>query len=772
MASLQPPVGSDSAADDEQPNMFEVEFDGIDVDEFRHHAKRLHENGLPPLAIGNETSKRPWHRGVTGRGGVDAELDEIESWPEDVVRRIDSGVNGVLNLGIRMPVGGIGIDIDDYVTANGQAKHGLRTIAERSTRLGSLPLTYRLSARSFESGSGIRLYRVNAPDGWEARGELKAADGSPGHVEFIQRHHRLAVVPPSIRPDLGDGVRVRLYDERTGEEVPDGIVPPISEWAALPDAWRDAITKQARAGGGRGEATAEEVEQFRADCTEDYWPNLLPRIVKRVSDERDSTRNTARDELCRAARHARIGCFPWKRARDELEAAARESYAARGEADRFDLAEIDRLEQFAIGEALADDIEELQRRAAADLSWKPGGTAPEHVTPWENWMRIRRALDRNGGRIPMKPMDSDTNGELPDGRGDDKHQTPSGQRVIRWRTGSEVRDDVPEWGFEHNGKGCIQRATLALFAGRPGAGKSTGARWFASEFTRGTLGGCFYGEPQNVAYIASEESIEYMVKPSLRAHGADMSRIHFPHVEIDGQEVRLNSRDDEARLIKDLTDRGISVVFVDPVMSAIGSKVNINNNNEVRECIEPWSRIARAINGLVICIVHLTKAPGGDVVAAINGSSAFGEVARAVIAFAKDQQSTEGIRVLSQEKNNAGTEDLALEYVIESHRVETDAGKAADVGKFVIKGPSDRRVSDVLQVDPKDRNVAKAGTKMCEVLECVRTAGHPTAAATVAQALGLSSDMAGKYLRRLADTGFISKTGRGQFEYRERGAEA
>lgn len=355
--------------------------------------------------------------------------------------------------------------------------------------------------------------------------------------------------------------------------------------------------------------------------------------------------------------------------------------------------------------------------------------------------------------------------------GGHEHPTPTGQRVINWLTGNDIRDDVPEWGMTYNGRGCMQRGTLGLFAGRPGAGKSTAGRWFAAGFTRGTIEGCFFGRPQNVAYIASEESLEFMVKPSLRAHDADMSRMHFPQVAVNGEEVRLNSKEDERALTKALIERGITVVFVDPVMSAIGSKVNINNNNEVRECIEPWSRIARAINGLVICIVHLTKAPGGDVVAAINGSSAFGEVARAVIAFAKDQQSAEGIRVLSQEKNNAGSEDLALEYVIESQRVETDAGKAADVGKFVIKGPSDRRVSDVLQVDPRDRNVAKAGTKMCEVLECVRTAGHPMGAAAVAQKLDISADMAGKYLRRLASTGLIAKTGRGFFEYRERGGE-
>ena len=49
----------------------------------------------------------------------------------------------------------------------------------------------------------------------------------------------------------------------------------------------------------------------------------------------------------------------------------------------------------------------------------------------------------------------------------------------------------------------------------------------------------------------------------------------------------------------------------------------------------------------MIGVVHLTKVPGSDIVAAINGSSAFGEVARAVIAFAKDPQSDNGERVLS-----------------------------------------------------------------------------------------------------------------------------
>ena len=115
------------------------------------------------------------------------------------------------------------------------------------------------------------------------------------------------------------------------------------------------------------------------------------------------------------------------------------------------------------------------------------------------------------------------------------------------------------------------RDTLSLFAGRPDAGKSTAARYFGAGYTRGTIPGCFHGQCQNVAYIAAEESLEVMVKPSLRAHGADLDRVHFPKVEMDGQQVRLLSNVDEAALTADFRARGITVVIVDPVMSAISS---------------------------------------------------------------------------------------------------------------------------------------------------------------------------------------------------------
>lgn len=234
------------------------------------------------------------------------------------------------------------------------------------------------------------------------------------------------------------------------------------------------------------------------------------------------------------------------------------------------------------------------------------------------------------------------------------------ETALTWRTAADIKDRRPEWGWTYAGGGRLPRSALSLFAARPGVGKSTAARWFAAGYTNGTIEGCFIDHPQNVAYIATEESLEAMVKPSLRAVGADMCRIHFPRIEMDGKQVRLLSALDEAALTADLLARGITVMIVDPVMSTVGGKVDLTRNNEIRECLEPWARMVEAINGLVLAIVHLIKAPGGDILAAINGSSAFGEVARAVVAFALDLQAADGTGVLSQEKNNAGRSDLAL----------------------------------------------------------------------------------------------------------------
>jgi hypothetical protein len=198
-----------------------------------------------------------------------------------------------------------------------------------------------VTARPYESGSGIRLYRV--PDDWRGPTVLKADDGSNGHVELIQRHHRLAAAPPSYHHT---GKRYKTYDQRTRRRVP---LPPMQDLPKLPDEWLDGLrTDPAKA--VTGEATDETVAQFAAEHTSNAQPwHLTKYVLPPVRSATADTRNAAFDALHEAARMARVGWYPWATAIAEIEAAARDSYSKRD--SRFDESDFARSVRYAVDAA-------------------------------------------------------------------------------------------------------------------------------------------------------------------------------------------------------------------------------------------------------------------------------------------------------------------------------------------------------------------------------------------------------------------------------------
>lgn len=332
------------------------------------------------------------------------------------------------------------------------------------------------------------------------------------------------------------------------------------------------------------------------------------------------------------------------------------------------------------------------------------------------------------------------------------HATTNGSasaRVITMVRGTDVQTAAPIWAWHYRDHGRIQLGTLALFAGRPGAGKSTAARWFTAQATRGRLEGCWAGQPQNVAYIASEESLRYTIAPGLIAAGADMGRVQFVRAEIDGEQVKLLSMVDEAMLRQTFLDKGIRIVVVDPMMSTVSATANINANNETRHQVEPWARIADDIDGLVLGVVHLRKnTSGGDVVAAINGSSAFGEVARSIFAFAKRPDMD--TRVFSQHKNSVGVEDLSLAYEIASVDVTLDDGRSAGIGTFRITGESEVSVEDIFAED-RMQNAGGGALSECQRwLEDYLSVEGPVPSRTVKAEARKAGDWSGSTIDRAA----------------------
>ena len=272
-------------------------------------------------------------------------------------------------------------------------------------------------------------------------------------------------------------------------------------------------------------------------------------------------------------------------------------------------------------------------------------------------------------------------------------------RAVRFHAVDRIDDDVPTWAWTYNHAGRVPIGAMTIAAGRPGVGKSTFARWFTAAVTTGTLPGCWHGTPRAVFYVVGEESVKYALKPSLRAAGADMSRVFIHHVydTATGDSVPFQPLTDMTQIAEQCRAHDVALVVVDPITEAIGGGVDLYKNNEVRARLRPWAQLAESIDGVVLAIAHLNKAATGDVTAGINGSSAFGEVARAILGFARDGD--DGDRYMSQAKNSLGRDDLRVTYDLSPTVVTTATGKTAEMPRFTITGDADRTVGDVLRAN-------------------------------------------------------------------------
>lgn len=293
---------------------------------------------------------------------------------------------------------------------------------------------------------------------------------------------------------------------------------------------------------------------------------------------------------------------------------------------------------------------------------------------------------KNTGRR-SEDRDDDSGGGV-----DDEPDVPSvvGRRL------STFKSKVPQWVWEYDGAGRIQLATFTVFAGRPAAGKSTAARYFAAQITNGELPGCWYGHPMNVAMVSLEEGTEDMVMPSLEIAGADLNRViqpefRDPHT---GHPRGMSSIRDEHELRDMLLEHEVRALFVDPVMSTFGGKADINRNNEVREWLAPYIRIAKAINGIVVGVTHLRKGNVTDIMEAINGSSAFGELPRCIFGFA-GIDADEPQHIMEQVKNSAGPMGLKLNYHLPIERQPDSDGLMFELPRFEIIGPSTVSIADL-----------------------------------------------------------------------------
>jgi hypothetical protein len=270
-----------------------------------------------------------------------------------------------------------------------------------------------------------------------------------------------------------------------------------------------------------------------------------------------------------------------------------------------------------------------------------------------------------------------------------------GLRPVRWAWDTTAEGEPPTSG------GRLPAGSLCIAAGRAGLGKSQFAAWMASRITNGTLPGCYRGTPRSVIYAASEDSWEMTINPRLEAARADRTRVFRIDVEDDGDpHARLTLPTDIPALQDAIQEYDVALIVADPLLSMIDRQINDWRAAEVREALEPLVGVADQTRCLILGLAHFTKSAGSDPLLLISGSAAFGQVIRAAIGFARnDEDDDEGEPpppfVLSTIKNNLGREDLpSLGYSIEPCTIATPEGDSY-VSRIRFGGMARRSVRDI-----------------------------------------------------------------------------
>lgn len=283
--------------------------------------------------------------------------------------------------------------------------------------------------------------------------------------------------------------------------------------------------------------------------------------------------------------------------------------------------------------------------------------------------------------------------------------TSPAPRRIKLTPASAIEPEPVIWAWEpEQGAGRIPAGALTLAAGREGTGKSSFGIWLAARLSCGELPGTFYGRPRNVFYAAVEDSWSRTLVPRLIAAGADLARVFRVDVEdVLRGETMISLPLDVQPLEQAIAEYDAAALVVDPLMSTLGSRVDAHRSQDVRQALEPLVRMAERTRALTLGIAHFNKGSSTDASQLITGSGAFKDLARAVLAFARDGET--GEQVMTQTKNSLGRLDLpSLSYRIEGYDVPTPKG-VANVGRLVFTGIAQRSVEDTLAA-PVDRDEA------------------------------------------------------------------
>jgi hypothetical protein len=228
-------------------------------------------------------------------------------------------------------------------------------------------------------------------------------------------------------------------------------------------------------------------------------------------------------------------------------------------------------------------------------------------------------------------------------------------------------DQVQEKKVDWLWKGHLAIGELTQIYGSPGQGKSQLCLNIAARISSGRLWPDRSGNAPvgSVIILASEDALDKVIKPRLRAAGADMKKIHcIESTKMGGKDSTFSIQRDldlVEHLITSIDD--VRLVVMDPFSSYLGQQINPHLNTQVRSVVEPLRRRAEKHGVAVLLNGHVRKGANEKATDALSGSAAFIEVPRLSFLVHPDPENNRR-KLLLPVKNNLGEKPPGLAYFI------------------------------------------------------------------------------------------------------------
>lgn len=336
-------------------------------------------------------------------------------------------------------------------------------------------------------------------------------------------------------------------------------------------------------------------------------------------------------------------------------------------------------------------------------------------------------------------------------------------RTLRVTPASAFPIEAVRWGWANR----MPVGELTLVPGREGVGKSTFFAWLAARLTRGELPGAWYGQPRAVLYSATEDSWRHTLAPRLLAAGADMDMVfRLDVVTADGSVGKLSLPLDCRHLPTLAVDTRAVALLCDPMISLVSDNVNTFKAQELRRALEPLKAAAEEAALMVAGLIHFNKVKDTDILSMISGSRAWSEVARAVVAIARDKDAERYTCVVSQVKNNLGRTDIPhLSYTINTTVLVDRHGGDVPIGTLEWTGESDRGAEDLLSDRVQRNNSGELVQNVTAfVVERFVATGAPvTAGEVIARFPDEKSDLLRKTLQRCVERTMLRRPAHGLY---------